>query len=119
MSPASENWKQLKNNDAGATVSFENPAGERVTVARPGAVSPAIRECVDAVRGIDPSMLVVAVSTRQTIYSDLRGRDPNPYSGVVEMPEPTLMRTAKRFDALHPRLCGQSRQAETRRRGKR
>ena len=109
-------WKQLKGNGRGATVSFENTAGERVTVARPGNATAAVRECVDAVRAIDPSMLVVAISTPQTIYSDLRGRDLDDRGVYDVLPEMAMLRTAKRFDACHPRLMGRTDQAERDRR---
>ena len=104
-------WKQFKSNGAGVIVSFERPDGEPLTVHRKGYVIPALQSAVDDVRGYDDSYLVVAISTPQSILTDLRGRDPHPHTKSIDPPEARLLRRARRFTACHPRLLGTTRQA--------
>lgn len=111
-------WKQLRNHPRdGVVVSFERDDGERITIARRAAdKNEALQEAVDAVLAFDARYRVVAISTPQTIFTDLVGRTPHPRGGWIECPEVAMLRKARRFYALHPRLMGQSRQSENARR---
>ena len=111
-------WKQLRNHPRdGVIVSFERDDGEQLTIARRAAdKNEALQGAVDAVLAFDDRYRVVAISTPQTIFTDLTGRMPHPRGGYIEFPEAAMLRKARRFYALHPRLMGQSRQAENVRR---
>lgn len=93
----------------GATVTFENPEGRRVTLVRYGKVTEAVRACCDDAIRADPGYRVVAVSTPTSIFADLRQRDHAQADGGVQRPEASILRKAGRGSLLHPLLAGQSR----------
>ena len=103
-------WKQLRSHPRdGVVVSFERDDGERLTITRRATdKTEALQEAVDAVLGFDDRYRVVAISTPQTIFTDLVGRMPHPRGGWIECPEVAMLRTARRFYALHPRLMDRS-----------
>lgn len=93
----------------GAVVSFESPAGRRLTLHRGGeGVTKAIRAACEAALAEDPSYLVVAISTPATIWGDLRGRMFGLTGSTRHLdhthPEGSLLGRAGFPQLLHPRL---------------
>lgn len=95
--------------EAGCIVSFEGDAGAAYVVHRTGPSARAIKSACDAARARDATLRVVAISSPETIMSDLLGRglltrsDDAP-SGRRAVPEPQYLTRSGELPMLHPSL---------------
>lgn len=91
-----------KQAEYGATVTFQNHAGATLTLHRTGPITSTVRDLCNAALEVDPSYLVVCISTPNTIYGDLQGR---PIWGDNAIcPERATLARAGRREMAHPNL---------------
>lgn len=98
--------------DYGVVVTFENADGKRLVLHRKGSLPVAVSAACDDATTLDPTFLVICISTPQTIYSDIQGRMPRNDSGGeshIQRPEPYTLARAKRSHMLHPSIAGRAR----------
>lgn len=103
----------------GCIVTVVNEGGQTLSLHRSG--RRALDDCLDDALSLDPTFRVLSVSTPQTIYNDLEGRQPHPHTGAIQLPELQKLGRVGRLALLHPSLRGRSDEAirASRRRGER
>lgn len=100
-------WNSRVSSEYGCTVTFENEAGETLTLSRRGAPDGVFRDLCAVALAADPTFLVVAVSSPQTILSDLNGiRAKVGTRGEKTMPETAVAARCGLLPLVHPRLRG-------------
>lgn len=98
------NPKERREQAYGATLTFENAAGELLTIVRRHVSTyEAVRQACDLALEQDDTYRVVSLSTPHTIYADLIGN-----RRLGQFPEQQTLATAGRKQMLHPRLWGSS-----------
>lgn len=104
----------------GFVTTWENQAGELLTVHRKGRPTATLAEVADAVTARDPSFRLVCYSTPDTILRDLAGGNrisfEHPTTKVLHLPERNVLSRIGRADLLHPRLRSRSTSDADRRR---
>lgn len=93
----------MERHSLGVVVSFENADGARFTTHRPGLVQEGVRSACDEALARCPSYLIVAISTPQTVYADIVGRELGPAKRPV-MPEANIVGRTGVGHLLHPSL---------------
>lgn len=84
----------------GAIVTFENGAGERLSIHREGTAVQAVRSACAIALAMDETARVICISTPETIYTSLT-KDRNRRGNG---PEARILRKAGFYGAIHPRL---------------
>ncbi len=85
----------------GLIVTFENPAGQTLTLHREGPPKEALRQAIAIALAKDETYRVASVSSPETIYRDLQGsRGTDSTKGLLNFPELSKVP----FAMLHPRL---------------
>lgn len=96
----------------GATLTFENDAGKRLSLSRVGPVAEAIRAACDDALRLDDTFQVICISTPSSIYADIKVREGKQFDHTVQRPEGSMLRRAGRGSMLHPGMVGGSRHAQ-------
>jgi hypothetical protein len=86
----------------GCIVTVQNAEGKTLSLHRKGPC--ALDEALDDAISLDPTFLVVSISTPLTIYHDLDGREPHPHTDDIQIPERQKLGRVRRLELLHPRL---------------
>lgn len=98
--------KERREQQYGATLTFENAEGVTLTIARRHhSVLEAVRQACDLAIEEDSTYRVVCLSTPHTIYSDMQGW----VSGRRPSPEQHTVTKAGRKAMLHPRIAARGR----------